>query len=467
MKTHIHRNRRRPLALIALASAAVLALGACSSDKDSTPTSGGTTTAGTTTAATAGVPDSSVGKQISWLLDTINSDKSATQDEIDQHFGPAMPVKLTPPDFDSLRVNQPWTTVAYSGGDTDGTVSITSTGGGALDVNIVVDGTGVIAGMQITPTPEPHVPATSWQELDAAVQALPSPTNVTVTEVTGGKNTELFSVGATGPQPTGSVIKLYVLGAVATAVEDGKLSWDQKLTVTDDLKSLPGGTMQDLPAGTEVTVRETAGKMISISDNTATDMLIAAVGREAVEAELTTMGMADPSLNIPLKPTRALFQLGWGDDGAHRAEWRDGTPDQRRAMLAALPTGLIDIPLTAFTDPAWPFDVDWFAGPADIRAALVSLQAKAETPAGAPVRDILAIDPAINDKAAEYFDYAGFKGGSSIGVLAGAWYLSHGDRSWVVTMQTSSPDLALVSQPNLYFDITDDAMALIEKEAGR
>ncbi|XGU19284.1 serine hydrolase [Rhodococcus sp. 3Y1] len=237
------------------------------------------------------------------------------------------------------------------GGDSDGTVSITSTTGGAFDVNVVVDGNGLILGMAITPTKDVHVPAASWQELEAAVKALPAPTNLTVTEVTEGKNAEVFSVGDTSPQPTGSTIKLYVLGAVATAVQNGTLSWDQKLTITDDLKSMPGGTMQDLPSGTEVTVRDAAGKMISISDNTATDMLIAAVGREQVEAEFAPMGMANPSLNIPLKPTRALFQLGWGDQGAQRIAWRDGTPDERRAILAALPDGLVDIPASAFTTP--------------------------------------------------------------------------------------------------------------------
>jgi len=80
------------------------------------------------------------------------------------------------------------------------------------------------------------------------------------------------------------------------------------------------------------------------------------------------MGMANPSLNIPLKPTRALFQLGWGNDGTQRVAWRDGTPDERRAILAALPGGLVDIPVSAFTTPAWPFGIDWFASPADLRA---------------------------------------------------------------------------------------------------
>lgn len=133
-----------------------------------------------------------------------------TQEEIAEHFGPTAPVVLTPPDFDSIRAGQPWTTVKYKGGDSDGTVSITSTTGGAFDVNVVVDGNGLILGMAITPTKDVHVPAASWQELEAAVKALPAPTNLTVTEVTEGKNAEVFSVGDTSPQPTGSTIKLYV-----------------------------------------------------------------------------------------------------------------------------------------------------------------------------------------------------------------------------------------------------------------
>ncbi|MFE4499335.1 serine hydrolase [Rhodococcus sp. NPDC056743] len=465
MKNPNTRRTRRPLALVAIASAAVFALAACTSGSDSAKTSESSTKLPATEApATVTVPDTTVGKQITWLLDVVNTSTPLNQEEIAGHFGPGAPIVLAPSDFDSIRAGQPWTTVDYTGGDTDGTVTITSATGGSIDLNVVVDGSGLILGMAITPTPTPHIPAASWRELETAVEALPAPTNLTITEVTGGKNAEVFSVGDTSAQPTGSTIKLYVLGAVATAVKKGTLSWDQKLTVTDDLKSMPGGTMQDLPAGTEVTVRETAGKMISISDNTATDMLIAALGSEQVEAEFVAMGMADPSLNIPLEPTRALFQLGWGDDGAQRIAWRDGTPEERRAILAALPTGLVDIPLTAFTTPAWPFDIDWFATPADLRAALVSLQAMAKTESGAPVRDILAEDPALSAESAQWFTYGGFKGGSSIGVLAGAWYLEHDDRAWVVTMQTHGEDAALVADPKLYFDPADDAMLLIRKD---
>ncbi|KAB2585564.1 hypothetical protein BS297_09805, partial [Rhodococcus erythropolis] len=61
--------------------------------------------------------------------------------------------------------------------------------------------------------------------------------------------------------------------------------------------------------------------------------------------------------------------------------------------------------------------------------------------------------------------YGGFKGGSSIGVLAGAYYVEHDDRAWVVTMQTHGDDAALVADPALYFDPVDDAMLLIQKDA--
>ena len=317
----------------------------------------------------------------------------------------------------------------YKGGDSDGTVSITSTTGGAFDVNVVVDGNGLILGMAITPTKDVHVPAASWQELEAAVKALPAPTNLTVTEVTEGKNAEVFSVGDTSPQPTGSTIKLYVLGAVATAVQNGTLSWDQKLTITDDLKSMPGGTMQDLPSGTgshgpryrrqddldqrqhrhrhaDRCCRARAGRS-RVSPRWAWQIL-RSTSRSSRPAHCSNSAGVTKAHNVSLGAT----------------ELRTSVERYSRHYLAAWWTS----PASAFTTPAWPFDIDWFASPADLRAALVTLQEKAKTESGAPVRNILAEDPALSDESAKWFTYGGFKGGSSIGVLAGAYYVEH-DRS--------------------------------------
>jgi len=98
-----------------------------------------------------------------------------------------------------------------------------------------------------------------------------------------------------------------VLDALGNAVASGKVHWNQQLTITAQLKSLPSGELQTEPNGTKISVQDTAAKMISISDNTAASMLINLVGRPAVEAALTTAGMADPARDRPFLTTRELL----------------------------------------------------------------------------------------------------------------------------------------------------------------
>ncbi len=90
--------------------------------------------------------------------------------------------------------------------------------------------------------------------------------------------------------PLGSAFKLYVLDALGNAVASGKVRWNQPLTVTAQLKSLPSGELQNEPDGTQISVQDTAAKMISISDNTAANMLINLLGRPAVEARSAQPG---------------------------------------------------------------------------------------------------------------------------------------------------------------------------------
>ncbi len=130
-----------------------------------------------------------------------------------------------------------------------------------------------------------------------------------VAAVNGNTCRPVDAIGATTPAPLGSAFKLYVLDALARAVAAGKVSWDQPLTVTSQVKSLPSGVLQDDPDGTRVSVRQVAAGMISISDNTAANMLIALLGRHAVEAATRASGMADPALDVPFLTTRELFVL--------------------------------------------------------------------------------------------------------------------------------------------------------------
>ena len=148
----------------------------------------------------------------------------------------------------------------------------------------------------------------------------------------GGVCQPITAVGERSAMPLGSVFKLYVLGAVATAIDDGSLSWDEPVVIRDELDSLPSGVTHDEPAGSTLTVEELASRMIAISDNTATDHLIDLVGRDQVEAALSVYGHSDPSITVPFLTTRELFVLR--SDLELLERYGDADEDARRALLA-------------------------------------------------------------------------------------------------------------------------------------
>jgi beta-lactamase class A len=450
-------SRRRSRAAVALATAAALLLSACGSGGDAEPDA---------TATPIAIPDTVVGEHVSWAIDALNGDVDVTPESVEERLDSAMLDAVTGEQLvdivDQLGAGKPWVPTAYDGTDTQATATIESDSQGSLDLQASVDGDGLISGLLFTPTPADRTPAADWDELEENVAALDAPTSLQVTDVSGGEPGDVvLSVGDEGAQPLGSIFKLYVLGAVVTAVSDGRLTWDDELEITPDLKSLPSGELQDEEDGTTVTVREAAQKMIEISDNTATDMLMAAVGRESVERALVDMGHSEPGLNTPFPSTRALFQIGWGDDGALREPWSTGSAEERIAILEALPGGPVDVAATDLVDAVWTEGIDWFASPDDLVAAHLALQALAETEAGEPVRDILSANPGFAPSVVEGWDHVAFKGGSSVGVLAGSWYVERGDEAYVISLQSSTDDPALLVDQALYFGQAEDAMNLL------
>jgi beta-lactamase class A len=78
--------------------------------------------------------------------------------------------------------------------------------------------------------------------------------------------------------PTASIIKLPILIAFFQDVDAGKIRLDETLVMTPDLIVGGSGEMQDLPAYSKFSALDTASKMITISDNTATNMIIKRMG---------------------------------------------------------------------------------------------------------------------------------------------------------------------------------------------
>lgn len=252
------------------------------------------------------------------------------------------------------------------------------------------------------------------------------------------------------------MFKLYVLLAVSQAVDDGTLGWDTTLTVEDHNRSLPSGKLQDEPNGTEVTVQEAATKMIEISDNTATDMLIQALGREAIEDAVQDAGHHDPELLSPFPSTREMFQLGWGAP-EHLDTWQTGTKQEQRQLLDQLahqPTDPQDVVVGG--DPLWDQGVEWFASAHDVAAVHQALQDEQDP----IIREMLSRNPGVEQHA---WDYVAFKGGSSPGVVTGSWFVEDATgESYVVVLQAATEDAAGISADSqaLFFRLANAAVEL-------
>ncbi|PPJ65002.1 serine hydrolase [Cuspidothrix issatschenkoi] len=89
-----------------------------------------------------------------------------------------------------------------------------------------------------------------------------------------------------------STIKIPILIAFFEDVDAGKIRLDEKLTLEKEMIAGGSGNVQYQPPGTKYTAIDMATKMITISDNTATNMIIAKLGgRESVNARFRSWGL--------------------------------------------------------------------------------------------------------------------------------------------------------------------------------
>ncbi len=269
------------------------------------------------------------------------------------------------------------------------------------------------------------------------VQALPGATSILFARLDG--SAVVASHNATRQMAVGSTFKLYVLSALSRSIARGEHSWDEVVPLTE--RSFPSGQMQEWPRGTPVTLQTLATMMIAISDNTATDQLIAVLGREAVEAELFASGHGNPAATLPFLTTRELFLLKLGEDGVLR-EYEAGDTAARRAILGGLQgstLNMADVQRVFGPGPRF-IDIEWFASAADLARIYARL---ADDPVALA---ILSINLGTDRSHFAAWDYVGYKGGSEPGVLNFSWLLRDAEGAyWVLTMSWNDP-AAVVSE---------------------
>jgi beta-lactamase class A len=152
-----------------------------------------------------------------------------------------------------------------------------------------------------------------------------------------------------------STIKLPVLVAFFQAVDAGQVRLDETLVMRKDLVASESGVMQYQPVGTKYSALETVDYMITISDNTATNMLIDRLGGiAALNQRFKSWGLNQINLRNPLPDlpgtntvtpkdlSTLMLKIGQGDLLTPRS--RDLALDilRRTVTKTLLPPGLGD-----------------------------------------------------------------------------------------------------------------------------
>lgn len=272
----------------------------------------------------------------------------------------------------------------------------------------------------------------SLAKLDTAFAALPGKAGFALYRLGDGPPALVQGREQDTAFAIGSTFKLYVLATLARQVQAGQRRWSDVVPVSG--KSFPSGIVHTLPEGAPVTLHTLASLMISVSDNTATDILVRLVGQEALAHEVALSGHARPDTLAPMLTTAQFFALKLAG-GEAAARYAAASPAERARLLATLDLGAV-----ADADPGRLGHVpnaigqiEWFASPADLARAMDDLRRLANPEALA----ILAINPAMDAASAAGWGFVGYKGGSEAGVMsmtwllrdkAGAWYAATG--SW-------------------------------------
>jgi hypothetical protein len=260
----------------------------------------------------------------------------------------------------------------------------------------------------------------------AELTALPGQVNFAVARLGDGAPVMISGITPDRALATGSTYKLFILGELSRQVQAGQRHWSDVVTV--DRSSIGGGTIAGFPRGAPVTLHTLASLMISISDNSATDILLHVVGRENVERTMAAMGVRDAARNRPLLSTLELGMLKAAPATAF-ALWQQADEATRRQILAndyaATDASRINIALFA-GNPIRIDTVEWFATAGDFVRVMDWLRLHADDTA----RAILGINGGLPAQARAALNYAGFKGGSEPGVANLTWLVQTRSGTW-------------------------------------
>lgn len=133
-----------------------------------------------------------------------------------------------------------------------------------------------------------------YSEIQSMVEELPGKIGVYYLNLSTGST---FSYNAHEEFLAASIIKLPLLAAVYQEFQEGRLKKDDIIKLASEDK-VPGcGVLSMMHDDLEITIADLCSLMISISDNTATNILIKTLGFPALSASFAKLGLKATRLN--------------------------------------------------------------------------------------------------------------------------------------------------------------------------
>jgi beta-lactamase class A len=137
------------------------------------------------------------------------------------------------------------------------------------------------------------------------------------------------------PFPTASLIKVPIAVALMEQVEQGQIRLDDRITVLR-IEKVPGaGILQFLHDGAEITIRDAAWLMLTLSDNTATNLLLSRVEMRRVWEAMERRGL--PRTKVHSKVFLRLASVA--PDSSAKYGLGVTTPNEMARLFARLADG--------------------------------------------------------------------------------------------------------------------------------
>ncbi|MBY0311482.1 MAG: serine hydrolase [Phycisphaerales bacterium] len=400
----------------------------------------------------ASIPDTPAGRTLKSALALLGGDMNALQEkDFAPSFLKAVPMaQLRSVAAETFREHGAFTLVEVMEGAKENALvaRVRSTKSDKHHLlRVGLDAQGQIETLLIQPDTMVAVPALkNWKELDALASRVSERAAIGVFEIVpaladnGGEARTIRTIHVLNGEESlaiGSTFKLWILGALAERVRAGEIAWDQKLAISAERKSLPSGVLQNRPVGEELPISEYALKMISISDNTATDHLLHHVGRTRTEAFMRAHTSV-PERNTPMLSTRDMFALKLSGSDELPKAYLAASEAQRREMVEVggkVSSVTPQLLLAAFWKaPRFIETLEWFATPVDLAKTFATLDGLMDEPGNGPLITALTANPGVPMSKTVWTRIA-FKGGSEPGVLNLTWLLMRDDgRKFVLTL---------------------------------